>query len=1094
MAVSAPYDPTTGLNTTLPNALLTPDLSAQNADQQRWMLARALQQSKSASDYSPIQSPWQGAARLAEGLMSGLQIAAANRMQQTGTAATNTAFGNLFNSVNGGFHPMAGSLSDIPAAPPPAPGSPAPVAAAPTAAESNVALAGGERPVPPENIGVDQILTGIRTAEGVPYLGRSSTGAIGAYGLTSDFIKQWAPGAGLPTDRASYASNPNLQDQLATYAANQMHDKFGAWEPVANAWLTGSPTATTSAPGNMSPHAYVAKVMNAAIAATGQPSPQTIPSARPTQLAGDVPTVGAIPVPPARPDAIPPVPTAGPYGEPSFSKGEPGPPPVGALTPQERSALTNPPPPAPPAPPPLPPPGPPTAPHVGPVQTGNYKGQDYTYQEPAGQSQPVVPAGAASVPVPAPPPPPGLTPQEIQGKQALAEAEAAGAARNAALAGGSSPGAPVPAPAPVQTASAATAGPAIVVPGYEEAGKVTRAQADDSEGKPSTADWDAAFKGQSSASGAAAPPITVPATAPVAQRAPIASPTPPRAAPQAMAPVQQPSFLQSLANALGGGGGPITNSRYDPATGIFLPPAQQAQALAAALAGRPSTSPPSPAPSGLGDLVSSIFSPITGRSASVQPSTPPTPAQSAPTAAPPQSYNGVSPQNIKDAQTLLQSPYASPEYKKFAMEILERAVKPQPHVLTSAELTAAERATGAEYQLSAAGERSQVKGTEGDKTRAPNAEESARLVAAGKDPKDYQVADGKMEPIAPAKVDTRPAEIQEFEYDQKYRKENGLPAISPSDWHVMKMQGMSGIVPLHGADGQPIDESLSGADVLAAVPPDVGRMAQRMIDGRQSIPNLSVRTDPIVRQAVLAAQKADNTLDVGNATARVKVRNEFLAGGPSSPAARMTAGNNAINHIDEANYYAQTLHDLGYDTLNAAANAMTSGSSPVGLALKGYNTAVNNFAGEVVKFNTGSEGALEDRREKAALFSPNLTAGERKTAMESQIGILASNMTSLQKRWRDGMGPLVPDFETIHPDSLAAIERIKGNAPYPPPGGLPPSLREPTKGSQSMAAPAPVTAGASVSPVHVTSPDEARKLPPGTPIILPDGSTGMVPK
>lgn len=112
--------------------------------------------------------------------------------------------------------------------------------------------------------GLPQFLNGIKAGEGVPYSGQSSTGAIGAYGLTGGFIKQYAPGAGLPTDRASYMNNPGLQDQLAAHAATQMYNKFGSWPSVANAWLTGSPTATTSAPGNMSPSAYVAKVMRAA--------------------------------------------------------------------------------------------------------------------------------------------------------------------------------------------------------------------------------------------------------------------------------------------------------------------------------------------------------------------------------------------------------------------------------------------------------------------------------------------------------------------------------------------------------------------------------------------------------------------------------------------------------------------------------------------------------------------------------------------------------------------------------------------------------------------------------------------------------------
>lgn len=114
---------------------------------------------------------------------------------------------------------------------------------------------------------VKNFLTGIKAGEGTPYSGFSPTRAIGAYGLTGDFIKQYAPGAGLPTDRASYMGNAALQDQLATHAATQMYNKYGSWPAVANAWLTGSPTATTSAPGNMSPRAYDAKVMNAANAA-----------------------------------------------------------------------------------------------------------------------------------------------------------------------------------------------------------------------------------------------------------------------------------------------------------------------------------------------------------------------------------------------------------------------------------------------------------------------------------------------------------------------------------------------------------------------------------------------------------------------------------------------------------------------------------------------------------------------------------------------------------------------------------------------------------------------------------------------------------
>jgi uncharacterized protein (TIGR02594 family) len=52
--------------------------------QQQLKLAAALQQMKSGADSSPIQSPWQGAARLADGLMGGLAIGQAEKAQADG--------------------------------------------------------------------------------------------------------------------------------------------------------------------------------------------------------------------------------------------------------------------------------------------------------------------------------------------------------------------------------------------------------------------------------------------------------------------------------------------------------------------------------------------------------------------------------------------------------------------------------------------------------------------------------------------------------------------------------------------------------------------------------------------------------------------------------------------------------------------------------------------------------------------------------------------------------------------------------------------------------------------------------------------------
>ncbi|TBY84161.1 hypothetical protein [Rhizobium leguminosarum] len=58
------------------------------SDQRKRLAYAMLQQ---GMDMSPVQSPWQGAARLAQALMGGLEIRQQNDEQQAGTAETPAA-------------------------------------------------------------------------------------------------------------------------------------------------------------------------------------------------------------------------------------------------------------------------------------------------------------------------------------------------------------------------------------------------------------------------------------------------------------------------------------------------------------------------------------------------------------------------------------------------------------------------------------------------------------------------------------------------------------------------------------------------------------------------------------------------------------------------------------------------------------------------------------------------------------------------------------------------------------------------------------------------------------------------------------------
>lgn len=892
MATLAPYDPSTGMNTTLPNALLGPDPATQNAERQRQALALALQ-SRGAGDYSAIQSPWQGVARLVNGLMGGLQVAAANRAQTTGQNAANTSFSNLFNGV--GSAPIAGALSDIPSAPV--------QSQAPSVAENNAALAGGAPPVPPENIGVDQFLHGIGQEEsGNRYLPHpNETGAVGRYQMTQPFLDQYAEGAGYPgATTKAIISDPAAQDTIARHAATALYDKYGDWGQVANAWLTGSPTKIRTDPyTGIRSDKYTANVLKFA----GQPpggdtAPQEAlsyaaptPIPRPLQLAGDVPSLGAVPVPPPRP------------------------------------------------------------------------------------------AGLDATPPAAPAPEPGLAPQEIEGKQALAEALVAGAARNNA-AQPPAPGALTPnergalAGTPTPTAAlppvASAGGPSISVPGYD--GKFTRAQSNDAEGAPSAAEWDAAAKGSAPAVVSPAAPAPIQAAAPAPAPAPISAP--PRAAPQppALPSVAQPSLLQSLANALGGGGQtvpdgrggsvPITNSRYDPATGNFLPAAAQATALARALSGAAPA-----AAAGLSAPSAAVPTAPTAAGSNLPPAAPSPSASVAPTSNLPQTsvQNGISRAQAAAASQIINNQYASPAAKQIAAEILKTYMVPRlpPQTATAGEGILNPQTGKYEIQI----------------------------------PKDDK--------------ETQTSEIKNWNAVNANRKELGQPPIALNDFILEKSAAGKGTnAPLMGTDGKPVDPSLSGSSVLDAIPPAIANHAKALLETREQWPSgFAQARNPQLQQALAAAQQADPELDQTKYAARQAMRKDTESGNGRINLANV-ANNTALNHSATLAGAIVNLNNTNSTDANSIVQALAPhlgflGSSFVDKAdaVKQFNTARDALSNELEKsfHGVGSTAEQAVKRQIDNLVSTDAPQTQLGALKEAQ-SLLAGKIGVNEENYKTTMG------------------------------------------------------------------------------------------
>lgn len=97
-----------------------------------------------------------------------------------------------------------------------------------------------------------------------------------------------------------------------------------------------------------------------------------------------------------------------------------------------------------------------------------------------------------------------------------------------------------------------------------------------------------------------------------------------------------------------------------------------------------------------------------------------------------------------------------------------------------------------------------------------------------------------------------------------------------------------------GVSRLPGDSSLSGDDYLASVPENVRTMAQAIATNRQPIPTGTALKNPLVQQAVLAAQHANPQLNAGSYASALKTREAFTSGKQSQIVNRM---NTALGHL-----------------------------------------------------------------------------------------------------------------------------------------------------------------------------------------------------
>jgi hypothetical protein len=156
-----------------------------------------------------------------------------------------------------------------------------------------------------------------------------------------------------------------------------------------------------------------------------------------------------------------------------------------------------------------------------------------------------------------------------------------------------------------------------------------------------------------------------------------------------------------------------------------------------------------------------------------------------------------------------------------------------------------------------------------------------------------------------------------------------------------------------------------GKDLLTSMEksdPATAAQVKAIIEGRTAYPTGS-RLNPVQQRVKELVTLVDPTFETGNSGARMKVRNEFLAGGPNTPAGQITAGNTAIQHLGhllDASDKLGGASDWGplNSTLNDVNVAIKGRSNDTGLVT--YNNALGRFAEEATKFYRGVGGTEAD--------------------------------------------------------------------------------------------------------------------------------------
>jgi len=368
---------------------------------------------------------------------------------------------------------------------------------------------------------------------------------------------------------------------------------------------------------------------------------------------------------------------------------------------------------------------------------------------------------------------------------------------------------------------------------------------------------------------------------------------------------------------------------------------------------------------------------------------------------------------------------------------------------------------------------------------APTPEQAARLPNGGA---GFQVSSkGEVKPI---KEQQEPQLIQEYQYDQKDRAARGLPQQSFSEFKNTAATRAAGGAELNDKEGKPIDPSAPPEEILGQLDPKIAAKTQGYLEGRFPFPGTYAQKDPVVKQAVTAAQLIDPNYSALKYENMKKIQLD-----EANPKGVLGGANVAMNKVM---HHSATLADSALTLANGdnpVANAIQNKAAQYGIgdsdkarleAIRDFNLGKDAVANEAGKaFHGGGTTALGEVNRQLENININDPTSVQVAAINKLQDYIHGQLETNEQIYKEGVGTYGVkawekthgrDFGFVQPQAQADLEhvgevyaKLHGGG-SPPAGGPVPGPGGPAPAPSTAPPPAPAGGASLSSPLDLANP------------------------